>query len=248
MGSQTFPHDQFEIIVLDDGSSDHTLPVIREARKIFDFRIRYFYLDRPGYTPAPLAWNYGIKRAEAPIVIQAGPDTIAAKDALELHHTYQTMGVDNLYVFGRCYRIHSPLAQALINTVNWQEQFSALETLFISEYHHSQYWSVPYLASLHKKWFEQLHGYDESYPEIFPDDSDMVVRLWASGVQTFNAQDIWGAHQWHVQTDPVCGPDCPCPLAQKSKTWPRAEMKYNGSSEDLVRNPAGWGEFPAEEL
>lgn len=243
LGAQTFPHDRFESIIVDDGSNDHTLPVVREARRVFDFPIRYFYLDRPGYTPAPLAWNVGIKRARADIIVQAGPDTIMAKDALEKHYSYQTLGLDNLYVFGRCYRIHSHMAQALLSTVNWQEDFHSLQQLMIQEYHHSRYWSVPYCASLRKKWFEQLRGYDEGYPEVFPDDSDMIVRLWAIGVETFNAEDIWAAHQYHEQRDPVCGPGCPCPLVQKSKTWPGSNMQYHGSEADLVRNPESWGEF-----
>jgi glycosyltransferase involved in cell wall biosynthesis len=249
LGSQTYSPERFEVIVVDDGSNDHTLPVVREARKVFDYPIRYFYLDRPGYTPAPLAWNFGIRQAKADIIVQMGPDTIAAKDALELHYAYQTMGPDHLYVFGRCYQIGSPFAQYLMDTVKWQENFRELESVFISEYHHSRYWSVPYLASIHKKWFEQLRGYDESYDQVFPDDSDMIVRLWAAGVETFNAEDIFGAHQWHEQHDPQCPTDCPCPLHAKSKTSPGPDMKYNGTPEDLVRNPNSWGEFPgAKEL
>ena len=118
LGSQTFPHDRFEVIIVDDGSTDHTLPVVREARKVFDYDIRYFYLDRPGYTPAPLAWNFGIRQARSDIIVQMGPDTIAAKDALELHYAYQTMGADHLYVFGVCYNISTPMAQNLIKTVS----------------------------------------------------------------------------------------------------------------------------------
>jgi glycosyltransferase involved in cell wall biosynthesis len=248
LGNQSFPHDRFEVLIIDDGSTDQTLPVVREARRVFDYKIRYIYLDRPGRSSASVPHNVGIRKAKADIIVQVGPDIIMAKDALALHHAYQKMGFDHLYVFGRCYSVHSPFAQSLLNTVDWQNDFRQLESLFISEYHHSRVWSVPYCASLHKKWFEQLHGYDESYDDIFPDDSDMIVRLWAIGVETFNAEDIWAAHQWHEQEDPLCGPDCPCPLAQKSKTWPGPDMKYNGKPEDLVRNPNGWGEFPAEEI
>lgn len=250
LGSQTFGHERFEVIIVDDGSNDTTYPVVREARKIFDYEIRYFYLDRPGYTPAPLAWNFGIRQARADIIVQMGPDTIAAKDALELHYAYQTMGAEHLYCFGRCYNIHSPVAQNLLKTVDWQQDFRQLESLFISEYHHSKYWSVPYLASIQKKWFFQLRGYDEGFMDhVFPDDSDMIVRLWAVGVETFNAEDIFGAHQYHEQSDPQCPENCQCPLHLLDKTHPGPDMKFNGREEDLVRNLDHWGEFEgAEEL
>jgi glycosyltransferase involved in cell wall biosynthesis len=247
LGSQTFPHDQFESLIIDDGSTDHTFPVVREARRLFDFPIRYIYLPRPEKNPPTVAWNVGIRQARADILVQAGPDTIMAKDALELHYAYQTMGADHLYVFGRCYRIHTPFAQSRLKYVDWTENFRLLETLFITEYHHSTYWSVPYLASIQRKWFEQIRGYDESWPEFWPDDSDMDVRLWAIGVETFNAPDIFGAHQWHEENDMVCTPDCGCPLVTKDKTQPGPDLKYNGTPEDLVRNPEHWGEVPGME-
>lgn len=247
LGSQTFDHSRFESIIIDDGSTDNTFAVIRDARRFFDFTIRHIYLPRPEKNPPTVAWNVGIRHARAAIVVQAGPDTIMAKDALEMHHAYQTMGADHLYVFGRCYRIHSPFAQSRLNTVKWQENFRELEGLFISEYHHSTYWSVPYLASIHKQWFERVRGYDESWPEFWPDDSDMDVRLWAIGVESFNAQDIWGAHQWHEENDMTCDAGCQCPLRTKDHTQPGADMQYHGTLEDLIRNDENWGIVPGME-
>lgn len=99
------------------------------------------------------------------------------------------------------------------------------------------------LAAIHKSRLEAIGGYDESYVEPWPEDEDLWVRLEAIGVYAINALDIWAAHQFHEQKDPPCGEGCPCPLWQKSRTYP-GQSKYNGLPDDIVRNPNGWGECP----
>lgn len=250
IGNQTFPHDKFEILICDDGSKDQTFGVIQEAKRTFDFPIRAWYLDRPERTTACLAWNFLVRKAKAPILVLLGAHMIMAKNALELHYKYQQESeFGNLFVFGRAYRVHSVLAQSLLNSVNWRENFQALEELFISEYHHSQYWEVPYCASIHKKWIDQIHGWDEDWNEIWPDDSDLLVRLKAIGVQSINALDILSAHQFHgEQIDPICGPECKCPLVHLGHTWPGPELEWHGEEKDIIRNQYLWGEFSALEI
>jgi len=119
-----------------------------------------------------------------------------------------------------------------------------MESLFIEPYHHSAYWRTPMHASLPKAWFERVGGYDEAWPTPWADDWDFWVRVEALGLQAINPPDVWGAHQYHRQTDHDCYRGCPCPLWCKSGTWPHAQSKYDGLLEDLVRNVDGWGEYP----
>jgi glycosyltransferase involved in cell wall biosynthesis len=243
--TQTMPHADFEAIVIDDGSTDETRRIVEEARRTYDYPLRYIYLPRPGYCNPALAWNVGIRASTAETIVHMGADVIAAHDALALLAAYQADCSDGLaYVFGRCYRVHSPMAQALLDYVPWTQDIHVLETLFVEAFHHSAYWHVPVLAAVRKKPLIELQGYDESYTDPWPEDDDMWVRLEASGIYAINVPDVWGAHQYHSQHDPVCGPECPCPLAQKSQTWPGAQLRYHGKPQDLVRNVDGWGVGP----
>ena len=243
LANQTFPHDQFEYLLADDGSNDRTFAVVQEAKRTFDFPIRAFHFNRPPDSVCTLPYNFLIKQAKAPIILHTQADIMFARDAIEWHLKYQEQS-ENIFVFGRCYQIHSEVVQALLNTVPWRENFQSLEELFITEYHHSQYWNVPYNASIQKKWLEQIRGYDESYNARWAADSDLVIRLEHIGVQMVNAPEIFSAHQYHIHYDHVCESTCKCPLRIIDMTEVGQEMKYNGYEENIVRNKDCWGEFP----
>lgn len=70
VANQSFSHDQFEIIVVDDGSTDDTKSVVEEfAGKIKN--IHYIYNERRG---AHIARHEGLKKAQADILVYADDD------------------------------------------------------------------------------------------------------------------------------------------------------------------------------
>ena len=66
LAGQDLPRDRFEVLVVDDGSSDDTADVVREFEDRLD--LRYFYQPDEGYRVAR-ARNVGIRHARGEICV-----------------------------------------------------------------------------------------------------------------------------------------------------------------------------------
>lgn len=78
--NQTIPLSHFEIIVIDDGSSDYTSKVIKSIEK--QIHVRYFYQENAGLAAAR---NAALPKAHAPIVLFMDDDDVATPRLLEEH-------------------------------------------------------------------------------------------------------------------------------------------------------------------
>jgi len=81
INEQTLPHQNFEIIVIDDGGTDHTKDIICEWQKTLPNLI-YFHQDNSGQGNAR---NHALKYAEGEIILFIGDDILLEKTALEEH-------------------------------------------------------------------------------------------------------------------------------------------------------------------
>ncbi len=91
---QTVPADDYEIVVVDDGSTDHTPEVAAESVEAGGGRIRYFRQDNRG--PAA-ARNLGTREAKGEIILFTGDDCIATRtlvaEHLRVHEEEGDLGV-----------------------------------------------------------------------------------------------------------------------------------------------------------
>ncbi len=78
--SQTLSKDHFEIIIIDDGSSDNTRTITESFKHILP--IKYFYQNNAGLASAK---NHGIFAAQGKILLFLDDDDIATPTLLEEH-------------------------------------------------------------------------------------------------------------------------------------------------------------------
>ncbi len=74
-------YDNYEIIVVNDGSSDNTVEVARKYKTIFGLKFEYFEQENRG---APAARNYGAQRARGEFLLFCDDDIIMRPDMLEI--------------------------------------------------------------------------------------------------------------------------------------------------------------------
>jgi glycosyltransferase involved in cell wall biosynthesis len=139
---------EFELLVIDDGSTDHTRDIVAE----FPF-VRYIRLNRPGHWKNPSrALNVGIRQARAPIIlfhsggIVSETNTIAELTALVEQNP-------DAACFGKL----------LAGNATWVS--SANRRIVFT------------LGAMRTEHFYTLRGFDEDYTDYGGEDHDMALRL-----------------------------------------------------------------------
>jgi glycosyltransferase involved in cell wall biosynthesis/2-polyprenyl-3-methyl-5-hydroxy-6-metoxy-1,4-benzoquinol methylase len=84
LAAQTLNADEFEVIVVDDGSTDNTQEFLREQKT--RFRLQYFHQKNQG---AGAARRLGVEQARGEYLLLINDDTIALPDLLEQHLDFQ---------------------------------------------------------------------------------------------------------------------------------------------------------------
>jgi len=87
----------FEIIVVDDGSTDNTREIIENQYKD---KVKYFYQENKG---APVARNFGLRKAEGVFVVFLDADDWLMPEALLSRLEYLKKHSNCGWVYGACY-------------------------------------------------------------------------------------------------------------------------------------------------
>jgi glycosyltransferase involved in cell wall biosynthesis len=178
--NQTF--SDYEIIVVDDGSTDNTIHWITENAEKLP-HVKLFLKNHQG--PA-IARNLGIMKAKGEVIVFIDSDLVVTKTFLEAHAKALGIGKDfdqnkPIFTYG-----------AVINTCNFDNPTA--EKYKITDY------SAAYFATgnvaIHRQWLEKAGLFDTGFQLYGWEDLELGVRLKKLGLSLIKCPEAVGYH-WH---------------------------------------------------
>ncbi|MCR8645165.1 glycosyltransferase [Paenibacillus sp. N1-5-1-14] len=219
LACQTLPHTDFETIIVDDGSSDHTKDVVKSFEH--KLQIKYVYQSDLGFRVAR-ARNLGIQLAEAPICIFIDSGLLLSPACIEHHvHAHESSDQPTAvigYVAG--FTQHDGNNDKLMKAIDlddWTQTFASVrsDVLFddIREECYRKY--KDNLADLPAPWvffwagnvsvptamLRQIQGFDEKYASWGVEDVDVGYALFLKNVRFVLRREALTIHFPHEKDE-----------------------------------------------
>lgn len=183
---QDYPRYLYEIIVVDDGSSDGTAEMIKELL-VSRHNIRYLY--QPNKGPAA-ARNLGIRQSRADIVAFTDNDCVLSsswiRDMLVAHKAYPEAAAIGGITKVNAANIKSAVSQFLSDGAIETDIFGTKEVIFFPTCNVS---------------FKRRYISDEAFNELFPypagEDLEFFWRIFKKGRRFIYKRDIEVFHNCH---------------------------------------------------
>lgn len=157
---QSVSNDDYEVIVVDDGSRDDTGAIIKR------FPVRYIFQENRG--PAA-ARNHGTKVAEGKIILFTDSDCIPTRDWID--EMVKPFGDPDVIAVKGAYRTSQRSLTARFAQVEFEERFEMLKRADSIDMVDT------YSAAFRKDIFRDAGGFDESFPVANNEDTDLSYKL-----------------------------------------------------------------------
>lgn len=176
---QTLSKDNFEIIVVDDGSSDETGDLLERFKKNTFLNFNYFTQKNQG---AGQARNLGVTKANGSIIFFCGDDTFLDKDLLAIHQAYHQKN-KNIAVLGIVLWDDSEKVNDFMHYIapaGAQFHYNTIRDFNNAGFNHFYTSNI----SLEKKWFDS-EQFDPIFNAAFMafEDIDLGLRLEKRGLR-----------------------------------------------------------------
>ena len=182
--AQEYPHERYEIVVLDDGSEDDTESMVRTL----DSPVRIHYRWQPNRGRAA-ARNAGSRLATAPVLLYLDSDIIAQPDLLSHHYAYHAAASGPIGVQGRTLVHPASKITPFMKTKELLPDLTVRHRSNLSPYH-----VITRNLSVRAEDLWAVGGFDESFPGYGWEDIDLGLRLHARGVRFFYDPHALGYH------------------------------------------------------
>jgi glycosyltransferase involved in cell wall biosynthesis len=177
--TQTLDPALYEIVILDDGSTDDTPALVAQLRAESAASWQYMWQENRGRS---YARNVGIQMARGPIVVFIDSDVVVTPSFLETHLAlHEAHAGKKVFVQGLS-----------VNTDNFE---NPLDTP-INATHFSAAFFATNNVSVPKDFLVEVGGFDEAFTEYGWEDLELGLRLKAIGVDIVRSREAVGYH-WH---------------------------------------------------
>jgi glycosyltransferase involved in cell wall biosynthesis len=200
---------RYEVIVVDDGSKDHTHEVVHRFARTVDFPVKLTTHEHQGFRVS-LCRNDGIRASAGSYVLISDSDCLFPPHHLEQHLRARKPGVIRA---GNCYRLDCEATERLtvadVLAGEYRRKISYVERWrlwrrWISDvrYQLRRHPIKPKLMgfniALSRSDLEVVNGFDEEYVGWGCEDDDFAARLRMAGKRVRTAVGYTRAyHMWH---------------------------------------------------
>jgi len=191
---QTFPKDNYEVIVIDDYSTDGT----REVLKKIDLPINFKYLLNIENLGRARTRNRGIKEAKGKYVLMIDDDIWASETLIEEHLKVHKKHNEDIVVAGAI-----PIAPGIPKTAinercNDHHLWCYDEMCKVSDYLPYNFCKTANL-SLPRTLFKKIGFFDETFIHYGGEDTEFGYRYSRNNIKLIFAQKAVGYH-YHDET------------------------------------------------
>ena len=171
---QTVPLSDFEVVVVDDGSTDGTFSALQELQPGYALRV----LQQTNAGPAA-ARTRGVKEAKAELILFLDDDVVPIQELVERHLASHADG-DNMVVIGP---MQPPSGWARPAWIRWEEEMLEVQyrAMLAGEYPCTPRQFYTANASLSRRRFLESGGFDATFKRA--EDVEFAYRLRDAGAE-----------------------------------------------------------------
>ncbi|OOM71137.1 chondroitin synthase [Clostridium puniceum] len=221
---QSLSINEFEVIIVDDGSTDDTVSVIDK----FDgeLNIKYFYQEDNGFRAAT-ARNVGINNSEGEICVFIDSGILLASNAIDeqikLHNLHSNSAIIGyVYGFDEYNENYEKLIKMNIDSFNVDKYFNKLEEDKILDLRESIYfdigddltkWPAPWVifftayVSVKKETLINIGMFDESFDTWGGEDIDLGINLYKNDTKIILSRKLRCIHYPHEKFKTKISPE-----------------------------------------